>query len=337
MKDYIKEFSKRLADFLSSSTQKEANKKINPVIKTLVNYNNRLERIKKKIEHEASVNNLKFSDVLSSEYRKNNLMIQRNYNDISSLIIQGYILIQEARKQFTGQEILYHTVIEETDGIKIIEFKDKDFLKFDITSLDVHSKTINDITIRLSESKKEFQNLDLQYKKENQILENETPSYQWPQREISLYYKFIELREELGIKKQTVTNGHIFEQVDRIAIMRQRLNRIVKWYSEDELKVLLKQRDTVESRKRADNLNIQNKAIRAQITSLGQTQRWVLQLIELLNSYKENINFFKENLIEMFTSKEQIVNDVFGDIEKIAVEESREYIQNLFTFDIKEI
>ena len=332
MKSYIQEFSNSLANFLAAPTKEEADLLIQPVINELTLFDKRLLQLENKIKRQYMTQNQKIADAF--KLKEGTKQTVQNYNDCLSLMNQGYLIIQEARKQFTGQKIKYHTMVSlDNKNIKIVEFEGQDFLTNHITRLDSRVKDINQLTLRLERNKRSFMKKMALLDSNNKEIENSEkidPSHQWDDTEVKLFYKLIKMRRDLNISPYSVTKGHLFETVDRISITRTRLHRQnYYWYKDSELHNMLLQRDNIESRKRGDTLDIQNKALNAQVTTFGQIKRWIQELIEVLKSY-EDVNIFKQNLMDMFTSDKQISEDIIGSMEQQLNEDARYYIQSLF-------
>lgn len=321
---------KSLAEFLAQPTKELADEKIEPVINIINNYLKRIQSFKSKINK-----NVQLTGLTAKGHITNALQLQKDVNTAIKLMSTGYVMMQTVRKMITGQDILYHSMIDYGgENIQVVEFTEKDLFQKGLLFIDKSVTSIEKITLRLSDSKSEFEKSLLKLDLKTTEFDEETglPIYKWDTREKGLYRKLVELRQDLGISPQSVTLGHIFEITDRVAIARQRAGRIEHWYEENELEDLLKQRDNVESRKRADSYNIQNKMMKAQITSLGQVEIWAKELLQLFQSFKtEGVNYFKEQLLNTFTSDEQISDDILGAMERELVEDNRKHIQEIFS------
>ncbi len=324
----IKDFNNTLASFLSQSSKIEADKKADELIGLLTKYKSDITTFKHSIELQlkklGKIEKENISTVFST--KQTALNVSRNTQRALKLMANGYTIVQNMRQQITNQSIKYHGLItyNNNSSMKVVEFEEKDLFNKQLVFLNSSVNKIESLTIRLSYAQTIW---DKQFALLNETNKN-TFSADWTNREKGLYRKLQKIRIQEHISPHKVTNGHIFEIVDRIALIRQRANRIVKWYTEEELKKMLLQRDNIESIKRADNLDIQNKAMGAQITTIGQVERWTNNLIELFENFKiEGVEFFKEKLIETFTSKEQIANDILGEMEVVSIDQARKYIQ----------
>ena len=324
----INNFNNTLASFLSQSSKVEADKKADELIGLLTKYKSDIATFKHSIELQLKRVGKSEKGHISTAFstKQTALNVSRNTQRALRLMANGYTLVQVMRKQITNQTIKYHGLItyNNNSSMRVVEFEEKDLFNKQLVFLNSSVSKIESLTVRLSYSQTIW---DKQFALLNKIDEN-TFSANWTNREEGLYRKLQEIRTQEHIDPHSVTDGHIFEIVDRVALMRQRANRIVKWYTENELKDMLLQRDNVESIKRADNLDIQNKAMGAQITTIGQVEKWANDLIKLFENFKiEGVEFFKERLIETFTSKEQIADDALGEMENDAIDQAREYIQ----------
>lgn len=324
----IKNFNNTLASFLSQSSKTEADKKVDELISLLTKYKSDIVTFKHSIELQlkkvGKTEKGNISTVFST--KQTALNVSRNTQRALKLMANGYTIAQNMRQQITNQTIKYHGLItyKNNPSMKVVEFEEKDLFNKQLVFLNSSVDKIESLTMRLSYAQTVW---DTQFALLNETNKN-TFSADWPDREKGLYRKFQEIRIQEHINPHKVTDGHIFEIVDRIALIRRMTNRIVKWYTEEELKEMLLQRDNIESIKRADNLDIQNKAMGAQITTIGQVERWTNDLIELFENFKiEGVEFFKEKLIETFTSKEQIADDILGEMEAISIDQARKYIR----------
>lgn len=326
----IKNFNNTLASFLSQSTKEEADKKADELINLLNKYKSEIATFKHSTELQLRKVGKSEKGHISTVFSTKQiaLNVSRNTQRALKLMANGYTIVQTMRQQITNQDIKYHGLITYKDSsMQVVEFEEKDLFNKQLVYLNSSVEKIESLTVRLSSSQQVW---DKQFASLSETNEN-IFSADWPDREKGLYRKFQEIRTQENINPHNVTNGHIFEIVDRIALMRRMANRIVKWYTEDELKEMIFKRNTIESIKRADNLDIQNKAMGAQITSIGQVEKWTNNLIKLFKDFKEEgTEFFKKELINTFTSEEQITDDMLGKMEKTLVADNREAIQNLF-------